>query len=252
MVSFLSARSGIVEMQRFTQGQCVIMAEQQRTRNILEPHKLRKNTIKAPQLPRALPLAEMPRDMPIDHESYARLEYQRLDLTDQVIPRLHFEEVIFTQITATGFTCENLRVEDSRFAGCNLANAIWHNLACARVEFASCRMTGFSTLEALFHDTVFRDCKLDLAQFYKAKMRGVRFEECPLMGADFRAADVTGVAFVRCDLSNTDFTGAMLAGADLRGCQTDGMRAGPDELRGAIVDETQALALVRAMGITID
>jgi hypothetical protein len=29
------------------------------------------------------------------------------------------------------------------------------------------------------------------------------------------------------------------------------MRAGPTELNGAIVDEAQALALIRAMGITI-
>jgi uncharacterized protein YjbI with pentapeptide repeats len=113
-------------------------------------------------------------------------------------------------------------------------------------------MTGFTTLETLFHDTVFRDCKVDLAQFYQAKMRGVRFEECPLAGADFRLADLTGVVFVRCDLTNVDFTGATLAGADLRGCQIEGMRAGPNELRGAAIDEVQALALVRAMGITID
>ena len=53
------------------------------------------------------------------------------------------------------------------------------------------------------------------------------------------------------DLSACDFTGATLKEADLRGCQIDGMRAGPDELRGAIVDEAQALALVRAMGITV-
>jgi uncharacterized protein YjbI with pentapeptide repeats len=125
-------------------------------------------------------------------------------------------------------------------------------MSCVRAEFVTCRMTGFSTQEALFHDTVFRDCKVDLAQFYQAKMLGVRFEECPLTGADFRKADLTGVVFVHCDLSNTDFTGATLTGADLRGCQIDGMRAGPDELRGAIIDEVQALALVRAMGITIE
>ena len=210
-----------------------------------------KGGVKAPKLPRALPPAELPRDLPEEHETYSQLDYQGLDLTGHVIERLHFETVSFSQLNASETRFDHLRLEDVRFSGCNLATAAWPNLACARAEFISCRMTGFTTEDALFQDTVFRDCKGDMIQLYQTKMRGVRFEECPLTGVDFRKSDLTGAAFVRCDLSNADFTGATLAGADLRGCQIDGMRAGPDELRGAIVDEVQALALVRAMGITV-
>lgn len=211
----------------------------------------RKSGIKAPRLPKVLPLAELLRDLPADGESYARMEYQHLDIAESTISRLHFEEVVFTQLIATGTQCDFLRAEDVRFAGCNLANAAWPNLSCVRIEFTGCRMTGFSTLEAVLIDAVFKECKVDLAQFYKGKMRGVRFEDCALTGADFRMADLTEAAFIRCDLSQTDFTGAKLTGADLRGCQIEGMRAGANELHGATIDEVQALALVRAMGITI-
>ncbi len=145
-----------------------------------------------------------------------------------------------------------MRLEDVRFAGCNLANAAWPNLGCARAEFISCRMTGLTTLEALFHDTVFRDCKADLTQFYQAKMRGVRFEECPLAGADFRKADLTGVVFSHCDLTNVDFTGATLGAPICVAARSTACAQAPSELRGAIIDEVQALALVRAMGITIE
>lgn len=211
-----------------------------------------KGGIQAPRLPKTLPLAELPRDMPVERETYSGLEYQRLDLAKRVIPRLHFEEVLFTHIVATETNFDHPRMEDVRFVGCNLANATWPSLACARVEFTGCRMTGYVALEAELLDTRFKDCKLDLAQFYGAKMPKARFEDCPLMGSDFRAADLTGAAFLRCDLTNADFTGATLAGADLRGCPIDGMRAGPTELRGALVDQAQALALVRAMGLIIE
>ncbi|HZC07628.1 MAG TPA: pentapeptide repeat-containing protein [Ktedonobacterales bacterium] len=211
-----------------------------------------KSGIKAPRLPKDLPLAESPADEPADGETCAGLEYQGIDLTGRVIARPHFDTVIFTKVIATGLQCDHLRAEDARFTGCNLANAVWPNLACHRAEFIGCRMTGFITLEAAFADTVFRDCKLDLAQFYSATMRGVRFEDCPLTGSDFRMTDLTGAAFIRCDLSNADFTGATLAGVDLRTCQLDGMRVGPQELRGATIDQAQALALVRAMGITVE
>lgn len=208
--------------------------------------------IKAPHLPKALTLAELPRDMPTDGETYSRLHYQRLDLAERAIARLHLEEVVCDHLIASGTRFDHLRAEDVRFAGCTLTNAVWPNLNCVRAEFINCRMTGLTAMEALFEDTVFRECKADFAQFYKATMRAVRFEACPLTEADFRSSDLTGAVFVRCDLTNTDFRGATLAGADLRGCPIDGMRVGASELRGAIVDEAQALALVRAMGIVVD
>src|SRR5262249_29192113 len=157
-------------------------------RSILGPAKPRGG-IKAPRLPRALPQAELPRDLPADGETYSRLEYQRLDLAERVIARLHFEEVLFTQLHAAGSQLPFLRVEDVRFSGCNLANAEWPQASCARIQFIGCRMTGLTTVEALFHDTVFRVCKADLTRFYHARMRGVRFQDCPLTGADFRGAE---------------------------------------------------------------
>lgn len=216
----------------------------------MEPRKP-KSGVKAPQLPRALPLAEPPHAPLSEGDTLSSFEYQGLDLTECGVARLHFDTAIFTQMVATGVRWDHLRAEDVRFAGCNLANAAWPNLECHRAEFIGCRMTGFSTQESGFSDIVFRDCKIDLAQFYTTRMRRVRFEDCPLNGSDFRMSDLTGAVFLRCDLSGADFTGATLADVDLRSCQIDGMRVGPHELRGATINEAQALALVRAMGITV-
>lgn len=207
--------------------------------------------IKAPQLPKKLPLADPDEDMMSDGETYARREFQRRDLTARVAYRLHYEEVLLTRINATATQLDHVRLADARLVGCDLANATWSHLACDRVEFSGCRMTGFMAPEADVRDTRFHECKAELAQFYRATVRGGRFEDCQLVGADFRFADVSGVVFARCDLSQVDFTGATMRGADLRGCVIEGMRVGPSELRGAIIDEAQALALIRAMGITI-
>jgi uncharacterized protein YjbI with pentapeptide repeats len=215
------------------------------------PTQKSQNTIKAPRLPKSLPPAELPRDLPADGETYSQLEYPQLDLAGRTLSRPHFEEVIFLQAMANESHFEDLRMEDVRFVGCNLANAAWPDPVCARVEFIGCLMTGFTSLNALFIDTVFKECKFDFAQFFQAKLQAVRFDDCPLTGADFREADLTGVVFAHCDLTGADFRGATLTGADIRGCAIDGMRAGPVELFGAIVDEAQALALIRAMGITI-
>jgi uncharacterized protein YjbI with pentapeptide repeats len=215
------------------------------------PTEKSRSTIKAPRLPKSLTPAELPRALPADGETYSQIEYLHLDLAGHALARPHFEEVVFVQMTASESHFQDLRMEDARLTGCNLANAAWPDSICARVEFTNCLMTGFTTLNAFFLDTVFKECKFDFAQFYQAKLQGVRFDSCPLTSADFRESDLTGVVFTHCDLTSADFRGATLSGADIRGCTIEGMRAGPTELHGAIVDEAQALALIRAMGITI-
>lgn len=217
------------------------------------PARKPKSGVNSPRLPATLPVAAAPLDeLPADGETCAGVELRGADFSGRVIARPHFDTVIFTQVMATGVHFDHLRAEDARFTGCNLANALWPEAMCSRLEFIGCRMTGFSAQEAEFVDVVFRDCKLDLAQFYRAKLRGARFEDCPLTGGDLRGADLTGAVLARCDLSGADLTGATLAGVDLRACTIDGVRIGPQELRGATVDEAQAVALVRAMGITVE
>ncbi len=210
------------------------------------PHKM-----KAPQLPKTLASAGLPGDFPTDNTTYSQLEYAQTDFTGQIIMRPFFEEVVFSRVIAAESQFFDMRLHDVRLTECNLANAIWPRVECYRTEFVSSRLTGLTTQESQFQDTLFKDCTIDLAQFYQAKMRGVRFESCVLTGSDFREADLTGVVFMKCDLSNVDFTGAHLIGADIRGCHIDGVRVGPAELQGATVDTGQALALIRIMGINI-
>jgi len=208
--------------------------------------------IVAPRLPKLLEAGAIAAGGLRDGDTIEQVELAGVALAAQVAYRLHFAEVAFTTANLTETRFEHIRLEDVRFSGCNMANAAWPQLSCLRAEFSGCRMTGFVTQKATFNDTIFRECKGDLSQFYEAKMRAVRFEDCLLAGADFRNADLTGVVFARCDLTNADFTGATLEGADLRGCPIEGMRAGAKEMKGARIDEIQALALVRAMGIIIN
>lgn len=213
--------------------------------------KKRYHGLTLPNLPKHLAVLDEAAAAFIEGTTIEQVEVMGAVVTGQTAYRLHFSEVVFTQIAAAESRFTAMRCEDVRIAGANLANAAWVKLSCYRAEFSDCRMTGMSFLESTLQDTLFRGCKGDYAQFYQASLQRVRFEDCPLINADFREANATGVVFQRCDLSNTDFTGATLRDADLRGCPIEGMRVGPKELHGAIVDEVQALALVRGMGIII-
>lgn len=215
------------------------------------PRRKPRDGIAPPQLPGDLPTLTLVAAEIADRATITQGTLDQVDLAHISPDWLHLTEIVATGGTLAETRLEHLRMEDARFSGCNLANAIWRGAACYRVEFAGCRMTGLRWEAGVLHDVRFTDCKGDLAQLYGATCRGVRFEQCPLVGADFRQADLTGVVFARCDLSGADFTGATLNKADLRGCPIEGMRVGPQEWRGATIDEHQALELLRAMGIII-
>ncbi|HEY7976200.1 MAG TPA: hypothetical protein VID72_12710, partial [Ktedonobacterales bacterium] len=102
-----------------------------------------KSGVKAPRLPKVLPLVASAHDAEhdVEHDATADgdlltgFEYHGLNLAGRAIARLHFDTAIFTQMSATDSQCDHLRAEDVRFSGCNLANAAWSNLSCCRAEF---------------------------------------------------------------------------------------------------------------------
>jgi uncharacterized protein YjbI with pentapeptide repeats len=215
------------------------------------PRRKERDGIAAPQLPSNLPALILMAEEIGDRATIAQCTLDRVDLTGISRDWVHFSEVVATGIILAESHLDHLRIEDTRVAGGNLANAVWPEATCYRAEFLNCRMTGLLWPDGVLENVRFTDCKGDLMQFFHARLQAVRFERCPLTGADFRQADLTNAVFKQCDLSGVDFTGATLAGADLRGCPIEGMRVGPQELRGATIDEHQARELIRAMGIII-
>ena len=207
--------------------------------------------LKAPNLPQQRLEKAAPRNWSDDSINYTQSLLVRDDLSGRSVRYLSFDQVLFEHVELSRTQVKHVRMLDSRFKACDLANAEWAKADFTRVELLDCHLTGFQANEASFRDTLFKDCMGQFAQYALTKFEAVRFEDCNLSDANFFEADLSGVLFINCDLSNADFSGAKLAGADLRGSKIDGIRVDPRDLRGATLDPTQALALVRGMGITI-
>lgn len=207
--------------------------------------------LKAPLLPkkflgRALPEAQL-----AAHGRYSQLHLAREQFTGQVAERLSFEETLLKQVGLHATELAHARFSDCRLQECDLANANWFQGDLVRVELLNCRLTGLRTIEARWQDVLFKDCQASLAQFRFSTFKAARFEHCDLSDADFQGADLSGVAFIDCDLNRAEMSQAKLAGADLRGCVLDGVHVGLNELKGAIIDPSQALPLVQAFGIVV-
>ncbi len=194
----------------------------------------------------------LPDDMLQDYAQYTQLMLTLDDFTGQEAQHISFDQLLLQNVVLSKTRFKKVQVLDCRLQVCDLANAEWSEATLSRVELLGCHLTGFQCSEGLLQDVLFKECRGSFTQFALTKCKSVRFEDCDLSEANFFEADLSGVTFLNCDLRQADFAKAKLIGADLRGSKIDGMRIGPNELKGATIDPTQAVAFVRGMGIKVD
>ena len=168
----------------------------------------------------------------------------------------------------------DLRIQESRWIGGNLAGTRFTGLECRDVEFVHCDLSGARLEEAVLTRVVFTDCRLtgtafdgaqltdvriadstaDLAGFRMAKARFLLVENTSLHGADLFEFDAEHCALLGCDLAEASFDAARLRETDLHGSTVDDVR-GVLSLRGTRISPDQivplAAGLLDALGIEV-
>jgi uncharacterized protein YjbI with pentapeptide repeats len=208
-----------------------------------------KHGIQTPRLPKNLG-AEVIATLE-DHAEYFAVSISGGELAKQVAATVIFEQVQLRRVNFTQSRLPKLRLLDVLFENCDLTGAIWEQARLQRVTFNGCRLMGAQLLEARCEDVVFHDCTLESAIFASATFKAARFENCTLREVVFTEADLTNVVFQRCDLTHADLRGSKLAGADFRSSIINGMQVGAPELKGAIIDPTQAVQVVNLLGVSV-
>ena len=186
-----------------------------------------------------------------DRERYEEIELSQADLSGQSADYVSFEAAIFSHVRMMGCNFPGLGLLDVRLQECDLANAGIYKANLQRVEILASRLVEVKASEVEFQDVVLKGCKAGFALFRQATFKSVRFEDCDLSDADLMGADLSGAVFSGCDLSRCDLSGAKLAGTDFRGSNLESVKVGIEDLRGAIVDPTQALEFVRLLGVVV-
>ncbi len=162
-----------------------------------------------------------------------------------------FEQTLFRRVNLTQAHLPKLRLLDVQLEACDLTATGLEQARLQRVLFNGCRMMGAQLLDARCEDVIFRECLLEGAVFVGTTFKAVRFEHCDLREAVFTETDLSRVVFQRCNLTRVDVRGSKLVGADLRGSLINGMKAGAKDLKGAIIDPTQAIQVVNVLGLTV-
>ncbi|OLT07306.1 hypothetical protein BJF90_14330 [Pseudonocardia sp. CNS-004] len=160
----------------------------------------------------------------------------------------------------------DLRIQESRWVGGQLAGVRFTGLECRDVEFVQCDLSGARLEEAQLTRVVFTDCRLtgtafdgarltdvritdstaDLAGFRMAEARFLLVENTSLHGADLYEFDGEHCALLGCDLGEASFDAARLREVDLHGSTVDDVR-GALSLRGSRISPDQILPLATSL-----
>ena len=176
---------------------------------------------------------------------------QDLQQTNGRRKTLRIEGCLLERVHWSGGEFESIVWKDVRLVGCDLANVRARRIALTRVELVDCRLAGFSATALDWQDVLIRNGDMRYAVVRDGRFRSCEFDRCNWQDADLQNADLTGSVFRSCDLNRADFQGATLQNADFRGSQVGGMLARGNDLRGAIVDPSQAMEFARILGLQI-
>ena len=208
-----------------------------------------KRGIQTPRLPKNLNVETI--TALDDRAEYFSASISGGELTKQVAASVIFEQVLLRRMSFTQSRLSRLRLLDVQLENCDVTGAIWEYAHLQRVVFDSCRLMGLQLLEARCEDVVLHECTLESAIFASTTFKAVRFENCSLREAVFTEADLSHTVFQHCDLTHADLRGSSLIGADFRGSIINGMQAGAPELKGAIIEPTQAVQVVNLLGLIV-
>jgi uncharacterized protein YjbI with pentapeptide repeats len=206
--------------------------------------------IKPPQLPKPLPLQTL--TALENGAEYTAGAFSNVDLSNQTAADLIFDQVSLQRLI---FQCTRLtrpRFYDVRASGCDFSGADWEKARFRRAEFNGCRLMGVQLLEAQFEHVSFKECNLEGALFVSSAFKTARFENCNLRGSSFEQADLSGVIFRRCDLAQTNLAAAKLPGADFRGSLLSGVIMRSEDIRGVLIESSQAIQVVGLLGVIIN
>jgi uncharacterized protein YjbI with pentapeptide repeats len=165
---------------------------------------------------------------------------------------LHMEFSVLKRVSFANSSLNSMLLKDVRLVNCDLANMQLRGMTLVRVEFINCRMTGFRAGEADCQDVLISEGDQRYSQFRFSHFQSSEFDTCNFEDADFYGTNLSGSRFRKCNLRNVEMSKVRLVDADMRGSIVEGLQLNAEDIRGAVVDLSQAMLFAPLLGIRIE
>lgn len=171
-----------------------------------------------------------------------------LDCTGLDFKRCAFDRCVFQSCDFTGAAFYGCAFTGCCFDRCRLERTYWH----------ACTLTGCKGDGCDLRRARWKECRIADSPFRYANFSGGVFQHTTVSGSNWGGSVLTELRLKDLRLQEVDLTGAdlfrtSLKGVDLSGCTIDNITLSETcaELKGAVLDPTQATVVARILGIQI-
>lgn len=210
-----------------------------------------------PALPARLEAAERP-------EELVDMALARGDaLTGWQIVGADLSGVDMTELEVQGCLFQGCRFTGANWHGARFADVVFRNCECSAVQaedadFCRCRIENVKAVAASFAGSRLAHVRLEDSCLRQANLTGALLQQVYLHRSDLSEAFLAqcrhkGLVLRECTLMGTSFFGTLMNGLDFTDCRMEGIVVSDagKELRGAIVNVSQAADLARVLGLVI-
>lgn len=209
---------------------------------------------KIPQDVADLPYADAlePGPSPLRRDwNYDLCHWESADERDTDVGSSRFAECAFENAQFDEMRLRRTRHTDvwwrgSRLLSTDVAESEWLD-----VTVLSSALAGIEAFNAKLRRVVFQRCKLDAVNFRGAELHEVVFEDCILRDVDFSGAKLMDVKFPGSALRGAKFAKSKLTRVDFRDATVVEVVDGYQNLRGAIIDSSQAVELAMDLAVAL-
>ena len=120
-----------------------------------------------------------------------------------------------------------------------------------RVEFRECKLVGANFIATSLQNVLFENCFASYINLSSSKLKKVIIQECDFSNASLVETKIDNVEICETVLVLALIMHTNLEGLDLSTCDISGIKVNSESLKGVIVNENQAIALIRLLGVDV-
>ena len=172
-------------------------------------------------------------------------------IIDFSIEDIEFNGCKFINVDFSKYPLKNISFIDCIFEKCNLYGSSFIEKGINRTKFDRCNMVGCDFISCNFNDVIILNSKCDYINFSDSKMKHFMIQDTVVKEGRFVSVKLNDINFNNVDFSNCEFLNTKLQGIDFSNCDINNISVSSNDIKGIIVNETQAIMLVSLLGIII-
>ncbi|MGX8794994.1 pentapeptide repeat-containing protein [Fusibacter sp. JL298sf-3] len=206
----------------------------------------------APELPKTFTAKQEDEQVCYEDEAYVSERfYEGCDFTRCRARHVMWRSTRFLGCIFRDSSFEHVDANHVVFENCDFSNSDFSDSIFHMCAFINCKFVGANFSGGNFYNVTFDKAYASYVNFRFSKCDTVVFSDCKLEGAEFIEMRHKFLTLEASQLRGAQFSGCLLKGVDLSTCDIEAIGVGMQEIKGAVIDEGQAVELLRLMDVKI-